>query len=235
MVKTLDECMKAIAPYLLSPLLFSYPPKPTRDGWWMTQKEAIEYGFAPEVEALTEALVDKITTETMTEKTRLLMQETAWRIALKFYTRDGIEGAVAYIYRSMSSEAVDTLNRAEVVVLDYLSWSLPFEEAARAFPQVLQRQVDRLTPLIVAATRLAADERARYQSGESTEGVALGFSMYSLWLRYLQERRREEAEALKTAPDTVPLEVEWRDLKSIRDFEQQARRMMKKRPMGPRE
>lgn len=206
-----------------------------RDGnkAWLVRKEMVEYGFSPEVEALTDALVQtaRETMHDLSDQGHRLLQETCWRIAVKFYARDAWENACREVYNHLVFHSADLLNRLEVPLLDQLGWQLPFDRARELLPQVIERQVARLDDALREASREAAEKRSAFHRNEATEEEAVQAIMYEQWIIFMREYRRQELRA--EGGD----ELAFRTLSAsarravFPQFEETAKRMLKKRPV----
>lgn len=236
------EVTEVVANYVHSPLRFSEPPSVSADGEWMNKKETIEFGFAPEVEALTDALVVKaremacedLGVGEVPDTVERTLREASWRLALKYYARDGWESAVLHVYNELSTGVIRVINRLELLLLKRLDWKLPFQEAADLLPSVLERQIDRLHLLITRANTAASDERTRFYAGDSSEKTAVRALVLPQWLLILQDLRRAELKALQLAADMPPVLGSLFERSGPRDlsaFEADAKRLLKKRPV----
>lgn len=205
------------------------------DQTWLMKKEVVEHGFSPEVEALTDALVCTAKEmmhvgEELGEKEFRLLQETSWRIALKFYARDGWDSACREVYSHLCYNSVHLLNSLEVPLLEHLGWKLPFQLAEKFFPEVLQRQIDRLDGALREASREATEKRVAFHKDEATEGEAVQAIMLEQWIIYMREFRRKELKgehgelAFRTLDDVARNGL-------FQVFEERARRVLKKRPV----
>lgn len=185
---------------------------------WMEQKDYIEWGFSPEIQAMTDALLDRARsllreTETPTDRIVGLLREAMWRVAVKFYSQDAWDKADRYIYSQVSAHVPEILAGIELEMLNRMGWRLPFEEAARRIPDVLEDHIRRIDWYLPTAAQFAMTQRLRFHAARRAGGptaaaleqAAMHATAHHNWLVEIRARRVHELATARADQRGLPM------------------------------
>lgn len=236
--------------YLASDGRYAPPPSHESSLVWLAKKDYIEEGFSPEIQALTSALVDRARsllreTEQPTDRIDDLLQEAMWRVAVKFYSQAAWDHAEQHIYIHLSPSVLTVLARIELEMLQRMGWRLPFDEAARRIPGILEDHIRLIDWHLPTASQFAMTERIRFHAARgggvadertlaAMEQTAVLAAQHHQWLVNTRALRVHELANVRAAEEGLPV---LGRLQTSADLQEQLDpaapvRMLRKRPRG---